>query len=407
LKLDENYYENIAVFRQLNHLTDSHFLSQSGTRFAIMNRLFFIEGKMRIIFYVLLCCSVLHSAAFADEVLPLWSDLADIFQFAPKAMPDAAVILNASKDARFTQSSKYRAEIRLTDPPATAADGTITYRAAAMMTESSGQVIYRKFLIKVGGQPHQVIDVKTNDVPLSRMHFVVNVGLVDHLVMIEDLTNDVRMAFPLGVGGLDQGIVDRGISLLTPIYHGAYLERARVTSLGGHYRNLPVMYLTSPRGSFDGIGFHITLISDQDWKTKGPNYLLRGFESHACMRMRYKDLMEFHTIVMLGGDTVIPVNTDYFLWKAGSNGIRDHKFGVVDQVLPYPFNDANYMHIQYYPESPHWRKDPDGNYTMRPASGQPDLSKLNGFDASDLTNLQTFLERKAEMKKFQVPEAAI
>jgi hypothetical protein len=359
---------------------------------------------VRIILYVLLSYSLLNSAAFADEVLPLWSDLADIVQYSPKALPDASLILTASKDARFTQNAKYRAGIRLTDPSTPAADGSITYHAAAMMTESSGQIIYRKFLIKVGGQPHQVIDVKANDVPLSRMRFVINVGLVDHLVMVEDLTNDVRMAFPLGVGGLDQGIVDRGISLLTPIYHGAYLERARVTTLPGPYRGLPVMYLTSPSGSFDGIGFHITLISDQDWKNKGPNYLVRGFESHACMRMRYKDLIEFHTIVMSGGESVLPVNTDYFLWKAGPNGVRDHKLGVVDQVLPYPFNDANYMHIQYYPEAPHWRKDPDGNYTMRAASGQPDLSKLNGFDASDLTNLQTFLERKTEMKKLQVPE---
>lgn len=361
---------------------------------------------MRTILYVLLGCSLFHTAAFADDVLPLWSDLADIVQFAPTALPDAGVILKASTDARFTQNAKYRAGIRLTDPPTTAADGSTTYRAAAMMTESSGQIVYRKFSIKVGGQPHQVIDVKASDVPLSRMHFVINVGLVDHLVMIEDLANEVRMAFPLGVGGLDQGVVDRGDSLLTPIYHGAYLERARVTTLSGPYRNLPVMYLTSPRGSFDGIGFHITLISDQDWKTKGPNYLVRGFESHACMRMRYKDLIEFHTVVMQGADSVLPVNTDYFLWKAGSNGVRDHKLGVADQVLPYPFNDANYMHIQYYPEFPHWRKDPDGNYTMRPANGQPDLSKLNGFDASDSTNLRIFLERKAEMNKLRPAPAA-
>lgn len=336
--------------------------------------------------------------ASAQELDILWADVDDIVAYAPKAMPDAKLIQTAANtDARFTAGqAQFKFGLHFEYMPITQADGSSLFRADAMMTDKKGELFFRKFDIKVAGQPRAITDVQIlADTPLKTMHFTVNTGLIDRMVVLEDVENDVMLVFPLGVGGLDEGVLYHGETLLTPQFHKAWLDRRHVNparTSPAYYRGKPFMPITNAAGTVTPFAFHITILSDQDWKKQGGNYLVRGFESHGCMRLRQKDLMQFFTIVEKGADARLPVNVDYFVWNRNEWGDRDQSQGQVKEIHPYPLENS-YMRIKNFArpgQTPVGRRDGENLYIMEQVNQEPNLSKLRDFNADDVKDDSVF-----------------
>lgn len=350
----------------------------------------------------LLILSSFSALAFSQTVSRelLWADLNDIAVYAPKAMPEAAEIAQTLKnDPRYLKGgAKFKFGIHLDAEPADLTEGNILYRASALMADKTGRLFYRKFAIVVNpSQKPAVKDVQiVEDVDLSKMHFQVNAGLLDRMVVVEDFQHEVSLVFPLGVGGFDENVTGHGVRVLTPQFHNAWLKRATVIPTRrapAYYRGMPFMPITNAAGMRTPIAFHVTILSDSDWNTKGGNYLVRGFESHGCMRMRQKDLMEFFTIVMKAGDKQLPVNVDYFVWNTDANGQRQESLGQVSSIHPYPVVGANYMTIQNFGTAKRpvaKRDDEEHLLIMDEVNHAPDLSHLSGFSADDLTSWKEF-----------------
>jgi hypothetical protein len=313
-----------------------------------------------------------------------YSDTADLARYAPKSQPDAKLIEAVKASKVFTNgTATYKSGLHLQGAATQDEKGTL-YKAAALMMDAPGHLFYRKFSILVGGTPRKVTGVAIEkDVDLNQMHFSVNTGLLDRMVVVEDAANGVTLAFPLGVGGIDEAIMTSAYRILTPKFHGAHLQRQTVIPARGepaYYRERPFMPITSSGGSVTGIAFHITILGDDEAQQNGLNYLVRGFESHGCMRMREKDLLEFFTIVMNGADDKLPVNVDNHVWNLGADGTRnDARAGAADIASIYPFNTSSFMRVTYFPEPPHWQRDDIPNehlVIMDRAAGQPDFSRL-------------------------------
>ena len=220
------------------------------------------------------------------------------------------------------------------------------------------------------------------------------------MVLLEDPDRDIALLYPLGVGGLDPGLINWvGTSLMTPLFQGATLHRKTVVShrdYPTYYHGMPFMPITTARGTLTPIAFHITILTDADWKSKGSDFLVRGFDSHGCMRLRQKDLMEYYTIVMNGGSDVLPVNVDYFIFKRLelSAGARDLMYGFLEVEHPYPLNDEYYQRVKNFAakgQTPRYERDPKENLPiMEKVSGVPDLTHLKGFTADDMLDLKIF-----------------
>ena len=354
-------------------------------------------------FQTILLASVLvsfgHVAQAADD-LQTWADFDDIVAFTPKASPDAQILQTAVKsDIRFLAGgAQFKFTPHLEQAPQNLASGSVIYRASALMTNKAGALFYRKFSIEVGGTPRKVVNVQAlGDSALSEMHFQVSAGLVDRMVVLEDVDDDIKMVFPLGVGGLDDNVVGLGKRLLTPRFQGAFLNRATVQparSNPTYYRHMPYMPITNAAGSVTPIAFHITILSDTDWAQKGQNYLLRGFESRACMRMRGKDLMQFFTIVEHSADAKIPVQVNYFASNIGDDQEPDASLGQVAAIHPYPLESDSYQTVTNMAgpgEKPRSGRDSvEHLLIMNQVKHAPDLSHLANFDVNDTTDMKVF-----------------
>lgn len=262
-------------------------------------------------------------------------------------MPDIGLITEAvNHDSAFTEGAKPISGIHLEFQPSALPDGSVNYRAAAMMRAPSGHLFYRKFEIVIGGTPRAVERVTiAKEIAVGSMHFRITTGLIERMVLLEDVANDIRFVFPIGMGSIDDMNAEgKGVRFLTPLYQNAHIYRSTMVDESDeqpYYRHLPVIYIANRNGQNDGIAFHITLLSDKDWRDKGPNYLLRGIESHACMRLRYKDLREMFNIVKFGGSEDIPMNVNFLLWKMDPRtGRPDPKLGQEPALHPYPLHES-------------------------------------------------------------------
>jgi hypothetical protein len=145
---------------------------------------------------------------------------------------------------------------------------------------------------------------------LKDMNFEASVGLVDRKLIVEDSEKNIKMLFPIGVGSFDEGTMNEGkTSLLTPRFRYAFIEQKEVISERSkprYFQGKPFIRISK---SQDGnavvtpIGFHIE-INDE---------FVRGFDSHGCMRLREKDLMAFHDLIVFGSNPKIPLNIQYRL----------------------------------------------------------------------------------------------
>jgi hypothetical protein len=337
---------------------------------------------------------------------PLWVDLADVAKYRSDLLPDAGMIVSAFTDdsAMISPDGSFLiGGVELQNYPLEDADGkgVVYHNITALMASQNAENFFRFFSIHVttNGGHREIDEVQIQkDVPLSQAQFMINTGLIQRLVILNDLKDNIEIIYPLGVGGVDENVINPdAYSMLTPLFSDAVLKRSTVTKarhMPTYYRDLPFMPLTNKRGLLTPIAFHISVLSDSDWETRGPNYLVRGFESHGCMRLRKKDLMEMFTIVEQGGLEEIPVNVDLFAFNIGASEVATVGENIPTELHPYPLTRSVYERVKNMAapgQPPEAARDPVEHLViLEDAPGQPDFTKLTGFSADELTDLKIF-----------------
>lgn len=158
-----------------------------------------------------------------------------------------------------------------------------------------------KKLDEMAVEIQSVLDVKNTN-------FVLTVGLIDRKLILEDEQNDLKMIFPIGVGGFDEGVLNEGkVSLLTPRFKNGVVDQRAVISKRDKPRYfdgkpfIRILQGSDIRKDVTAIGFHIE-INDS---------FVRGFDSHGCMRLREFDLFALHDLIMDGSKQQLPITVAY------------------------------------------------------------------------------------------------
>jgi hypothetical protein len=276
--------------------------------------------------------------------------------------------------------ASYESGLHITAAPENGLAGTL-YHAAALLSDSTGRLFFRKYQILVSGWQRALNVAIEKDIDLKRMHFSAYTGLIDRLVVLDDPADNITLAYPLGVGGVDEASLGGDYHILTPRYQNAFIDRKNVNparSEPAYFRHRPFMPITKEGANKPtAVAFHITILSDDEAETKGLDYLVRGFESHGCMRLRSKDLMEFFEIVEKGADDKVPVNVDYHVWNRNAQGVRDSQAGGADIDVAYPVNKYSFMKVTYFKDAPYTRRDEvEHLLEMDSEQGQPDFRRL-------------------------------
>lgn len=390
----------------------------------------------------------LVDASLPQQGQPLGVDLFDIVKYEPTVLPDAAILtslfpLKAPFDPRIvhpgetlfrfggsrpvyanpdqclhaqddgSQDCDLAGTVRqahLQEVPQINGDTAIYTVVATIANDAklpqnkNPNIVFRKLSITVAkganGQ-RQIVDVRTiRDTPIALTKFTIEVGLVSRAVLIEDRENGIRFLVPNGVGGLDMGVMGGGNRILTPRYPHAVLSRnlmAEIVPHPAYYQHqafLPLINLDDPRAhepeTRHPIAFHLTILVGNDWTKFGPNYILRGFDSHGCMRFRLKDLTLLINIAKFSSLEETPVVVDYFIWNHDDLGNSVRSWNPINVLHPYPLRNDGYMGIKRFPvidpavEKPYHR-DPKEKLTIMD-NYQP-LPDMSHFAAMNLDSL--------------------
>lgn len=191
---------------------------------------------------------------------------------------------------------------------------------AFLLLEGRGYVFVKGIITQKGDR---LSGRGVETVPLSSTNFEVEVGLVDRKVIIKDYGNSLKMVFPLGVGGFDEGIQNLGTTgLVTPRFQAAWLDKREAyasRTKPTYFAGKPFLRITTNQELNKGyttIGFHAQ-----------PNLapFFRGFDSHGCMRMQTDDLIAFHRLLSQGPLLHVPIRVLYHNYDQA-----DHPFPKVD-----------------------------------------------------------------------------
>jgi hypothetical protein len=342
---------------------------------------------------------------------PVGADVEDIVRYTPREYPDLSLFLQlklGNNPSLFAQDGQLESPVRLQAAPVQDPDETSHFQMSVLIKGPQNQEFYRKFQVTLGGKPLQIQEISVlQDIPLNQVKFTVEVGLVSRLVILRDQQHGLTLNFPLGVGSLDFGVSEPGNRILTPLFHNATLRSATVTHSRikpDYYRGQPFMPITNQHGVQTPIAFHITILNDDEWADgKGANFLIRGFDSHGCMRLRLKDLTEFFDVVIRGGSRALPVTVDYFVFKKNADGSLDTSFDPENISNPYPLRMDGYKQVQNFADPgqpPQAQRDDTEEQLLilQDVPGVPDLSNLDGFSADDATDLQTFMSLANQLK---------
>lgn len=198
-------------------------------------------------------------------------------------------------------------------------------------------------------------------IDLADMKFKLSVGLVDRKVIAVDVLNKVKMVFPNGVGGFDEGVLNEGrVSLLTPRFHNGFLDQRAVISKRDkprYFDGKPFIRILKGPSLVDdmtAIGFH-TEINDS---------FVRGFDSHGCMRLRLPDLMMLHDLILDGSVRQIPITVEY-----RTKDPSDHPAGKRNKIYKTVSNTGTV-------ESPFFPLDKDNLVQLKYKEGNAPVEKL-------------------------------
>ena len=166
--------------------------------------------------------------------LPLWCNIGDIVKFKPETFPDGKVILTALADTDgplnrilLGDGSELNGSISLQEPPIARPSQTEYPSLIAFMKSKEGILFLRRFSLMIGEKDHRRVlldahvkfDALGSDLALSQLNFQISVGLLNRLLVLEDPQNQVTLLYPLGVGGIDPGLITEGrVHILTPLF---------------------------------------------------------------------------------------------------------------------------------------------------------------------------------------------
>lgn len=339
---------------------------------------------------------------------PLGADIQDFITFAPSSFNHFFKDLNVLRPVLeysvilYGDRAVRSGPIHLNKSPLINERNQTEYSFVMLMTKNIGGTqisFFRKFLIEIKNDSHRKLDgiYVQEDVPLWQTHFKVTVGLIPRVVSLTEPEHDLHLLYPIGIGSLDPNIMGDGHRILTPLYWDATLRRENVIAQRtdpDYYRGLPFMPITNSHGNVSPIAFHITILPDDIWKNgEGKNFLVRGFDSHGCMRLRYQDLIEFFTIVMDGGSDSLPLSVNYFLTGAPSDSYPPG-WTFLNVAEPYPLRLDGYKRVKNFSppgQPPSYQRDENEHLViLEDAPGLPDLNRLNGFSELDKTYLKLF-----------------
>ncbi len=181
-------------------------------------------------------------------------------------------------------------------------------------------------------------------IEVKNTSFNLSVGLVERKLILEDDKLDLKMIFPIGVGGFDEGVLNEGqVSLLTPRFKNGFVDQRAVISK----REKPRYFDGKPfvrildgsdiKTGMTAIGFHIE-INDT---------FVRGFDSHGCMRLRAADLQALHDLIMDGSLQQLPITVNY-----QTTDLADHPIAKRNKTFKTVLNNGTI-------ESPFFPQDRD------------------------------------------------
>ena len=185
------------------------------------------------------------------------------------------------------------------------------------------------FLVNFDRHSSHIISILPyKDSPWPETPLQAVLSLLERKIIVLNNRDRPIKTYPVAVGGLDDGLISPYPSLLTPLYGESYINLA-VSSFARripfYYRGMPFLRLSLPHLHWTSIGLHI----------KQNPRLIRGFESHGCVRMREKDLYELYWLLKYARDGIIPlaiVHQSVIPW--------DH---------PYPLEEDSYRRVSHPP----------------------------------------------------------
>ncbi|OIQ16394.1 MAG: hypothetical protein BM556_14725 [Bacteriovorax sp. MedPE-SWde] len=194
---------------------------------------------------------------------------------------------------------------------------------------------------KVKGYVNSII---SEQIGLSKTNFKVEVSLADRKAIVKDTTNGLKMVFPLGVGAFDEGVLNDGVSILTPRFKAGFIDK----KFAQYERKKPRYFMGKPfirlhagdrsKEDYTSIGFHT--------QPNGGEFI-RAFDSHGCIRMQNPDLYAMYWII-----TQAPRRKTPLVVKFKLNDSAEH---------PFPLKNKPYKRVLNVGSatSPNWTMDRD------------------------------------------------
>lgn len=295
----------------------------------------------------------------------LWVDIRDLAEFSPQAVPEASFLAEEMRKnfgQFFPANTTKIYGVELTELPVALVNGNREISFQAHIRLSNGEEFFRRLRVEIGGNPMRVANMKSlgEDIPLNRVSFQINVSLIERKLILTDSQYKIKKIYPIGVGSFDMGVspTARGSTrLVTNLFLDASInqstaERARTSP--SYYKGKPFMPITTQRGTNTNFAFHIEV----------NNRFIRGFDSHGCMRVREKDLMELYAILMGGASKKIPVNVSYEIAD-----LDDH---------PAPKVNDSYQRVKNFGSAaqPQLRRDGHNLVILERVKGEPPVELL-------------------------------
>ena len=187
---------------------------------------------------------------------------------------------------------------------------TIELKLTALIKTKEGSRI-EKILVRYNKNAKKLEEMsieQQGSFDVKSLNLTLTVGLIDRKLILEDKNFDLKIVFPIGVGGFDEGVLNEGqVSLLTPRFKHGFIDQRAVISKREkprYFDGKPFIRILNGRdlkADTTAIGFHIE-INDS---------FVRGFDSHGCMRLRAFDLQALHDLIMDGDEQQLPITVSY------------------------------------------------------------------------------------------------
>jgi hypothetical protein len=172
----------------------------------------------------------------------------------------------------------------------------------------SGGYYFRRVGVRVSwvdGQAQIQVLNREEEIPLALTQFEILGDLTERKIVLHDTINDIWKVLPVGVGSINIRPGGETTILTAEFREGklkkingqgaSHLPNTRVRTYPYYYKGRPFLALFDSNDNYDtnSVGIHYQITGS----------LMRAFVSHACIRMRDKDLYQIDAILNGGPHT--------------------------------------------------------------------------------------------------------